>query len=236
MGHDIKHYAEYFERTKNGSEVVCQYGEWLKSSRGRPCSPVRGGSSTNKQSSNEVRTEVQAGNDNLEQSAAEIENTKENPTEDDISAFGRSVDSGKILDCTEKGPVTEGIIMGRRGPRSSVTDAEVLNSRGESVSHDLVIKHVSVLNTASEAGHVGNKDQNGLQGLKQKPTWTRLARMECGPSMDKKEASPHKLGKRGLMEIDVKTETVTEVKGGKRGRYLENVQSTETAGVQEHPC
>lgn len=115
---------------------------------------------------------------------------KENPTEDDANALGKSVDSGKIPDCMVRVPVTKGIIMGSSGPPSSVINANVLNPSEESTSHDLVLKHVGVLNTTSEAGHMGKKDQNGLQGLKEKPTWTRLARMECGPGMDKKEASP----------------------------------------------
>lgn len=76
----------------------------------------------------------------------------------------------------------------------------------------------------------------GFKDLKKKPTWTRLLQMECGPNMDKKEVSPHLLGKRGLMEIDVEADIGDDVKGGKRGKFQENVQSNETAGVHERPC
>lgn len=168
MGHDIKHCAEYFACAKNGSEVVCQYGEWLKSSGGRPRSPVRGSSSLNKQPTSNVRTEFQVGNDNRERSVAEVENTKENPTEEDVSAFGKCMDSGKIPDCTEKGLVTEEINMEGCGSLSSVTDAEEINSSGKSITHGVVIKQGGGLNTDVEARHVGNRNQNGLQGFKKK--------------------------------------------------------------------
>lgn len=235
MGHDIKHCAEYFARSKNASEVACQYGEWLKPSGGRPRSPGKGSSSTPKQPASAVRTEVQVGNEGWERSAADGENTKDNPTEATIDVSGRSVDSGKIPDCTKKESVTDEIMMESYGPLSLVTDSAVLNSRGEGVLHGQDIKHVGVVSTTSVADHVGTNDQNGLQELKQKPTWTRLVRMECRPNMDRKEASPHKLGKRGLTDIDAEAENATEVKGGKRGRYQENAHSGETAGVQEHP-
>ena len=35
LGHDIKHYAHYFARTKSSDEVVCQYGDWMRASGGR---------------------------------------------------------------------------------------------------------------------------------------------------------------------------------------------------------
>lgn len=35
LGHDIKHYANYFALMKSGKEVHLQYGEWLKASGGR---------------------------------------------------------------------------------------------------------------------------------------------------------------------------------------------------------
>ncbi|KAK7860560.1 hypothetical protein CFP56_036702 [Quercus suber] len=34
LGHNTEHCAEYYARSKNGSEVICQYGEWLKSAGG----------------------------------------------------------------------------------------------------------------------------------------------------------------------------------------------------------
>lgn len=35
LGHDLKHCASYFAATKNNKEAPCQYGEWLKTTRGR---------------------------------------------------------------------------------------------------------------------------------------------------------------------------------------------------------
>ena len=30
LGHDLQHCAQYFGATKNGGEVECQYGDWMK--------------------------------------------------------------------------------------------------------------------------------------------------------------------------------------------------------------
>ena len=32
LGHDLKHCASYFVATKQGEQVVCKYGEWLRAS------------------------------------------------------------------------------------------------------------------------------------------------------------------------------------------------------------
>lgn len=32
LGHDLKHCAQYFALTKDGRDVACQYGEWMKAS------------------------------------------------------------------------------------------------------------------------------------------------------------------------------------------------------------
>ena len=39
LGHDPKHCAQYFMATKNGEEVECQYGEWMKATGTRARSP-----------------------------------------------------------------------------------------------------------------------------------------------------------------------------------------------------
>lgn len=41
LGHDLKHCAHYFARTKGGGEVICQFGDWLRASGGRSWSPPR---------------------------------------------------------------------------------------------------------------------------------------------------------------------------------------------------
>lgn len=62
LGHDLKHCVEHFALSKNGGEVVCQYGEWLKSVGGQPRSPSTMGSAKNHHPSNEGLTEVQTEN------------------------------------------------------------------------------------------------------------------------------------------------------------------------------
>lgn len=41
LGHDIQHYAGHYAASKNGKEVVCQYGDWLKAMGIRYGSPSK---------------------------------------------------------------------------------------------------------------------------------------------------------------------------------------------------
>lgn len=43
LGHDVRHFASFFAALKNGGEVDCQYGEWLKSMGARSWFPPKGG-------------------------------------------------------------------------------------------------------------------------------------------------------------------------------------------------
>ena len=43
LGHDVRHCAGFFAASKNGGEVECQYGEWLKSMGAHSWSPPKGG-------------------------------------------------------------------------------------------------------------------------------------------------------------------------------------------------
>lgn len=232
LGHDLKHCAEYYARSKNGSEVLCQYGEWMKSAGSRSRSLVRMGS--NKHSGD--RTEGRAGEVNLKQAAAVEEKNQSNPTVTNGYGFGKGVNSGNSPDFVEKDSVTEGIIMEGCGPSISVTEAEKLNSSKGSLSNELALNQVDGLTNGSDDSQVASNMQNGLQVSKPKPTWTRLVRMECGPSMVKQVTSKPLLGKKGVQEADFETDTANIEKSGKRGRLQEEEDNNETAGVQEHPC
>lgn len=125
LGHDLKHCANHFARSRNGDEMVYQYEEWLKAARGRPVSPLGRGSTTNLQPINEARIEAQVGNNSLEVPTAEYEITKENPTKEVSHAIGKNVKSGISTVCTERVSEIEGIIMESLGPPSSVSNIEV---------------------------------------------------------------------------------------------------------------
>ena len=60
--------------------------------------------------------------------------------------------------------------------------------------------------------------------------------MECGPSSGKKENRPITLGKIGVQEAEIEGDFEVEGQLGKRGRRSAELQTTETAGVQEHSC
>ena len=47
LGHDVKHCAEHYARSRNRDEVFYQYREWLKFAGGRSHSPLGKGSTTN---------------------------------------------------------------------------------------------------------------------------------------------------------------------------------------------
>ena len=81
-----------------------------------------------------------------------------------------------------------------------------------------------------------SKGQDGPQVTKQKPTWTRLNRMECGLKLRETEGSSKSLGKRRIQDAEIEEEIDTGSKVGKRGRLSEDVQMDEAARVHEHPC
>ena len=157
LGHDIKHCAEYYARSKNGSEVLCQYGEWLKSTGGRPRSPVR----TGVKMSNDNRVDGQVRDGNLKRTAAEGVNEQENPNEPNGYVNGKGGDSGNSPDCAESAAVTEGVIMEGYEPINSVTVEEALKASRVSNSNDLALKHVGRLSNESDAVHVITKTQDG---------------------------------------------------------------------------
>lgn len=41
LGQDLRHCASHYALEKNGGNVVCQYGDWLKATSGRPKSPSK---------------------------------------------------------------------------------------------------------------------------------------------------------------------------------------------------
>nr|POE90960.1 hypothetical protein CFP56_05332 [Quercus suber] len=107
--------------------------------------------------SNSDRTEGWDGNVNLERTAAEVENEKENPTKTNSYGFGKGVDSGNSLVFTENAPVIEVVCLEACGPVSSVTDAELRKSSGVINLKDLALNQVGTSTTESAAVHVVTK-------------------------------------------------------------------------------
>ena len=237
LGHDLKHCVEYFALSKNGGEVVCPYREWLRSSGGRPHSPPRMGSARNQSPSSEGTAEAQnhMGN-SLVKPAAEMAHKEENPIGGDVHAKGKDMIPGASPDSSDHVFITDIITKERLRPHLLADNSEALTSKVESKSLNSSQQHMGVRQLELTKGQVEGNEQNGLPVTKQKPTWTRLSRMECGPGKRNTEATPHTLGKRGIQEVDIEVETDTGSKVGKHGRHSEGFLMDETAGVQKHPC
>ena len=84
--------------------------------------------------------------------------------------------------------------------------------------------------------HVTSTNQIGLKENKPRPTWTRLARMDCGPKGIEGDCVKSMLGKRGLQDVEAASEEVTDSNERKKGRRQTDIQKNETIGVEEHPC
>ena len=145
LGHDLKHCAEYFALSKDGGEVVCLYGDWLRSSSGRPHSPPRMGSARNQSPSSEGTAEAQ--NDmgsSLVKSAAEMTHNKENPIGGDVHAKGKDMIPGASLDSSDHVFVTDVITKEQLRPHLLADNSEALTSKMESKSLNSSQQHVGV--------------------------------------------------------------------------------------------
>ena len=237
MGHDLKHCAEHFAMGKTGGEVVYQYGEWLKAAGGRARSPQRTGSVKNHQPNHESPTEPLTENRGSPvRRAAKEEADVSIDTTGTLNVNGKDENPGMFPDIMDVAHVTDGTSKETLEPLLSVTKPEELNLNKESTFPIKMPQQVKVNGSELIVGHVEGKDTYGPQGVKTKPTWTRIARMECGPSSGKKENRPITLGKIGVQEAEIEGDFEVEGQLGKRGRRSAELQTTETAGVQEHSC
>ena len=237
MGHDLKHCADHFARGKNGGEVVYQYGEWLKAAGGRARSPQRTGSVKNHQPNHDSSTEPLTENRGspVRRVAAE-EAAVSSDTAGTLNVNGKDENSEIFPDITDVAHVTDGTSKETLEPLLSGTMTKELILNKESSFPIKMPQQVKVNGPGLIVEHVEGKDACGPQGVKMKPTWTRIARMECGPSSGKKEYRPNTLGKRGVQEAELEGDIDVEGQLGKRGRRSAELLTTETAGVQEHSC
>ena len=127
LGHDLKHCAEYFARCRNGEEVVCQYGEWLKPTSGRSHSPPRKASTTTLQQPNIEQvvtegTDAHGGLFSSEMTTKRNEFTKENPNVEESHALGNKASLETSTGCTACVMESEGSITDCMGPINSVNN------------------------------------------------------------------------------------------------------------------
>ena len=234
LGHDTKHCAHYFARTKVDGEVVCQYGEWLRASGGRNRSPPRRGSSGTDQqgeaNSGATEKEQKEGHDGA--ATVNPSDTRSAPVDKDEN--GKNGISGTTPTGQER-IMEDDVNTGIEGERICAQSLEI-NSAAPNVNLEVTcelephhVGHVSV--------HGEGLKNNGPKLDKLRPTWTRLSRMDCGPNENKKSGPCTSLGKRNLAhEREQDHAEELENKPVKRGKLQNESQDSKTAGVLNHPC
>ena len=87
----------------------------------------------------------------------------------------------------------------------------------------------------TDAKHMTTYLQDGPN--KQKPKWTRIQRMECGPMEESKDMAKTVLGKRRCLLSLEEDSNVGAVAGKtKRRKKQDGSPNDEVAGVSQHPC
>uniref|UniRef100_A0A7N2MAT8 DUF4283 domain-containing protein n=1 Tax=Quercus lobata TaxID=97700 RepID=A0A7N2MAT8_QUELO len=213
MGHDLKHCALHFAALKNGGSVTCQYGEWLKSTGGRPRSPSRKDTTHKNTTQGNEEADQRRNNTSEGREAAEDDNRGSiNPRDSDNSEKGKSMESGSSSDFTEQS-ITDMV----------VTELENSNSNGSAITR------------TENAEHVDIKKNSGPHFAKPRPTWTKIARMDHGPGDLVTEEPVAVLGKRGVYQDVQETEESIEKQSRKRSKSQTSSQCYTTAGVMDHP-
>ena len=214
MGHDLKHCAQHFAVTKNGNSVTCQYGDWLKSTGGRPRSPSRKDTIHKNTSQGNEEVDWRRISTNERRGAAEDEKKcPTNPRESDSSEKGKSKESGSSPEFVEQ------LITSL-----AVTDLENSKSNGYAITR------------TEDAEHRDIKNINGPQVSKPRPTWTRITQMDHGPRNLNIEEPVAVFGKRGVYQDLQETEEFLEKQSRKRSKSQTGSQCHATAGVMDHPC
>uniref|UniRef100_A0A7N2LS13 DUF4283 domain-containing protein n=1 Tax=Quercus lobata TaxID=97700 RepID=A0A7N2LS13_QUELO len=195
LGHDLKHCASHFATTKNGGEVICQYGDWLKASGGRLWSPSKRESKRHGKAQI-VQVMVDDNSQTEEQGGMTTGNTEHgaNSNEHDRREEGKS----KILriymghEKRDKGnPEMIGMKSDsgdKRYESHGPTDMDMevldmaweddtypsLNSKAQDNVAESNLKRKSEVSCPS-AKHVEIQSRDGPRDSKNGPTWKRLA-------------------------------------------------------------
>ena len=148
-----------------------------------------------------------------------------------------TVKHGIFLDLVEVGSVTEGTYMESVGVLVSVTTTVGFELELVNVLVCVESKLVEANLNMSRFVHVITKEHvgNGPPEIKTKPTWTRVARMDCGPKNTTYAATKPMLGRRTTPCKEVVAILGTESREKKGSRTQNEAQNNETVGMLEHP-
>ena len=255
LGHNLKHCTSHFATTKNGGEVICQYGDWLKASRGRPWSPSKHEPKRHGKAQT-VQVMLDDNGQIEKKGVMTTGNTKHgaNSNEHDKREEGKSKILGIYMghEKRDKGnPEMIGMKSDSGDKRSEShrhtnMDMEALdmvweddtypslNSKAQNNVVESNLKRNSKVSCPS-AEHVETQFRDGPRDSKNRPTWKRLTPMLCGPDVSK-QYDESILGKRDVQEKEKEIGMDLEKQLRKCEKMEENSQKTIATGVMDHPC
>jgi len=211
LGHDLKHCVQYFGLTKNGDKVTCQYGDWLKSTGGRPHSSSKESTHTRSTKEDGEAIRQRTSSNEWRATAEDEESRPRNPRLNDSGEKGTSVDSGVIAD-----------FVGHNNSDMTITNLKNLNPN---------LKHIVHANTRTEGdGYIDVKDVNGPHLIKPRPTWTRIKRMDHGLGVKTIEEPVAVLGKKWVFQEVQETKDSAEKQSTKCSKSQNESQCNTTAG------
>ena len=224
LGHDVRHCAGYFAASKKGEEVLCQYGDWLKSMGTPSWSPPRRGKSHT--TTGKVGVMEKQGEHGKQRMATADVGAMANPPTQETSIN----DKGEKL-------ATAPNIQEVNAEESRV-DVEVTEC--EATDYEVIDSGISSFNAVEDvlpidAMHVTTNLQVGPN--KKKPKWTRFQRMESEPVGEKQDTDKPVLGKRShFLSLEEDSNVGAAAGKNKRRKKQDGSPDNAAAGVLEHPC
>ena len=178
LGHDLKQCAKHFALRKNRRELVCQYGDCLKANVGRNRSPSW------KTATNSEHQHGDIDKDMSEATAVKkLRSAK--PTKSSNCALNDKVNHGIEADLVQELNVMDGTNMECISMYKLVITTAGMSSMLVNVPVQSEPKHVETNLSTPLPVHMTSANQVGPQDNKPRPTWTRLACMDCEPRMKK---------------------------------------------------
>ncbi|XP_030930922.1 uncharacterized protein LOC115956765 [Quercus lobata] len=224
LGHDIRHCPPHFEASKKTTSVEYQYGDWLRVVSARNKSPPR-------RQTEPLPKEAPLGKeDNPAEMVSEVH------TAGPAAARAATAKDG-LYDHYGKG-----------GQDGSVTKIQAQITEGNYSEATFVESHVpgmdSVFKPNEESKNGPALDKNELGQAEShtestKRTWTRINRMNFGPSDEPLITNRIKLGKRPLgdaLEEKCETETIQQNQKRAKVKFVDGMDDYISAEVEDHPC
>ena len=254
LGHDLKHCATHFAVEKNGGQLECQYGDFLRAAGGRlriSASKHTSSKSNAEEGIGSVPTQnpIQSVQEWLMETMAAKKNGLGNPSSIDESdpmnprtVTENTHDDSVDYDCHDNVKEKNALRMGL-GPKiqQNVQDNIELNEGiNEGLSFPKTDEGQTDCNSTEFQSHVQStkntiSDTHGPIISKPKGTWTHINRMDFGLSGLTRAIMLLGLGKRDPRESNTWQDKEQNIKRGKVSND-EGSNDYVSVGVESHPC